>query len=153
MQLMIVASNQFGRLSVKDGKLCPQSATQYECGGMLPTPALPKELIQQLIDESTTKLPEPTRILYGTRLLTTSPNRTESDIQLDEKTSLQEFNCTTKEDFIMWECVVNIVSLELIFHLNQREKMCNISGIMSEILCLDVSLSPRFNVNNFCILQ
>ncbi len=46
MQLMIIALNQVVRLSVMDGKLCLQLATQCERGGMFPTPAPPKELVQ-----------------------------------------------------------------------------------------------------------
>ena len=61
MRLMVVASNRVGRLSVKDGKLCLQSATQRE-RGMLPTPAPPKESVKHEIDESPAKLPKPTRL-------------------------------------------------------------------------------------------
>jgi len=144
MRLMVVASNRVGRLSLKDGKLCLQSATQCE-RGILPTPAPPKESVIHEIDESPTKLPK------STRLWTTSPNGAESDIQLDSRSLpksllLRDFDCTTEEDFIL-------ASLELMSHLHHRNKTCNISWIMSEMLRLHVSLPPRFNINNLCILQ
>ncbi len=53
----------------------------------------------------------------------------------------------------MWEHVANLASLELMFHLHWQDKTCNISGIMSEMLLLDVSLPSRFNINDLCILQ
>ena len=151
MWLMVVASNRVGRLSVKDGKLCLQSATQRE-RGIIPTPAPPKESVIHEIDESPTKLPKPTR------LWTTSPNGAESDIQLDrrslpESLLLRDFDCTTEEDFIMGERVANLASLELMFHLHHWNKTCNILWIMSEMLRLDVSLPPRFNINDLRILQ
>ena len=151
MRLMVVASNRVGRLSLKDGKLCLQSATQCE-RGILPTPAPPKESVIHEIDESPTKLPKPTR------LWTTSPNGAESDIQLDRRSLpksllLRDFDCTTEEDFIMGERVANLASLELMFHLHHRNKTCNISWIISEMLRLHVSLPPRFNINDLCILQ
>ncbi len=53
----------------------------------------------------------------------------------------------------MWECVANLESLELMFHLHRQNKTCNILGIMSEMLRLGVSLPHRFNINDLCILQ
>ena len=67
---------------------------------------------------------------------------------LPDELLLKHMDCKTESGYIIWSRTEELASLELIFYLSHEKCMgTNISSIMNEMLCLDVSLPKIFDIN------
>ncbi len=141
MQLMMVASNQQqGQLEIADGQFIPKNKSHLSRWDILPilNPVAPSVSKAAALSPETAmvtpmSLPTPQQILCGTP--------SDQDVIL-----LVSIDVTTPKGAVLWSCVPELVSLELMLHLYYIKDL-NVSLVMNELAYHQVPFPLSFNIN------